>query len=522
MSFSRFRILPRSLAARTALVLLAGLIVVQTVGLAIHALDRLDFARLNDEREIGGQVATIYRTIAETDPPVREAELQKLRLPSGFHAFVSTNPIIGQLRPAEGGNVGRLRRHLQFMPIASRLRPLQIVIANNTPGGDASRSAIPPRPTSPSGGPPADPGATWRPLRQPGSQQGRFDGRSGGPSGGFGDGPPLGGRGPEFPGPPPGQGRRFAIAMQFPDDQRWLTVRFVMPFPDPFLSPTLPVAFLVMTIAAGLLSVWAVRRLTAPLRTLAIAAEKLGRDVNADPLPENGPTEVATAAIAFNTMASRIRRFVTDRTLLLTAIGHDLRTPITRLKLRAEFIDDEELQAKFLADLDELEAMVSATLAFGRDSANREPMVSLDLRSLLQTVLDDAVDGRPQAVDRVGFASPPPSVTLQARPLALKRALANLVGNALAYAGGVQVTLRPPADGHVTVLFEDDGPGIAAEELDRVFEPFVRIETSRNRETGGTGLGLSIARNIVRGQGGDITLANRAPHGLRATVTLVA
>ena len=310
--------------------------------------------------------------------------------------------------------------------------------------------------------------------------------------------------------------------MQLPDDGRWLTVRFVMPRPDPFLSPTLPVAFLVMTIFAGLLSVWAVRRLTAPLRTLAIAAEKLGRDVNADPLPENGPTEVATAAIAFNTMASRIRRFVTDRTLLLTAIGHDLRTPITRLKLRSEFIEDEELQAKFLADLDELEAMVSATLAFGRDSANREPMVALDLNALLRTILDDAVDGRPELADHVRFTVPPPAVVIQARPLPLKRALANLVGNAIAYAGGVRVTLLPAASGHVVVLFEDDGPGIPPEELERVFEPFVRLEASRNRETGGTGLGLSIARNILRGQGGDITLSNRPPHGLRARVTLVA
>jgi len=310
--------------------------------------------------------------------------------------------------------------------------------------------------------------------------------------------------------------------MQLPDDRRWLTVRFVLPIADPFLSPTLPIAFLVMTVAAGLLSMWAVRRLTAPLRTLAVAAEKLGRDVNAPPLPETGPAEVATAAIAFNTMASRIRRFVTDRTLILTAIGHDLRTPITRLKLRSEFIEDEELQAKFLADLDELEAMVSATLAFGRDSANREPMVALDLTALLRTVLDDAVDGRPSLADAVGFASPPPSVTVQARPLGLKRAFTNLVGNAVNYGGGARITLLPPQDGHVSVLVDDDGPGIPPDALERVFEPFVRMEASRNRETGGTGLGLSIARNIVRGQGGDITLCNREPHGLRATVTLVA
>jgi signal transduction histidine kinase len=507
MRIRRLVLLPRSLAARTALVLLAGLVVVQAVGLAIHALDRIDFARLNNEREVGGQVAGIYRIIAESDPSARAAELQKLQLPSGFRAFLTTIPVLGPLRPAPQPVQRMLRHHLQTMPIAARLRPTQIVIANNV-----IRDA-PPGPYGPDrdGMPPElngfDPSGHGR--GQGGALQGEFRGP-------FSDG------GPGPGGPPPGGGRRYAIAMQLPDDGRWLTVRFIMPLADPFLSPTLPIAFLVMTVLAGLLSIWAVRRLTAPLRTLALAAEKLGRDVNADPLPENGPTEVATAAIAFNTMASRIRRFVTDRTLLLTAIGHDLRTPITRLKLRAEFIDDEELAAKFLSDLDELEAMVSATLAFGRDSANREPMVPLDLRALLSTVLDDAVDGRPALADAVGFAVPPPSVTIQARSLSLKRALANLVGNAIAYGGGVQVTLKPPAEGHVVVLIEDDGPGIAGDELDRVFEPFVRIETSRNRETGGTGLGLSIARNIVRGQGGDITLANRTPHGLRATVTLVA
>ena len=502
----RNRLLPRSLAARTALVLLSGLVVVQSVGLAIHALDRIDFARLNNEREAGAQVAGIYRMVADADPLARDEELQRAHLPAGFRAFLTTVPVLGRLRPAPEPIQRTLLHHLFAMPMPPRLRPMQVVIANNLdgrmPSGPYNGERSP-------GAPPA-PGQElppWRGLHPPAPQDWNRD------------------RSLERhrPGEPiAGLGRSYAIAMQLPDDNRWLTVRFVMPLADPFLSPTLPVAFLVMTVAAGLLSVWAVRRLTAPLRTLAIAAERLGRDVNSDPLPENGPTEVATAAVAFNTMASRIRRFVTDRTLLLTAIGHDLRTPITRLKLRSEFIEDEELQAKFLADLDELEAMVSATLAFGRDSADREPMVPLDLNALLSTVLDDAVDGRPALADRVGFASPPPAVTIQARSLALKRALTNLVGNAISYGGGVQVTLRPRDDGHVVVLVEDDGPGIPPDQLDRVFEPFVRVEASRNRETGGTGLGLSIARNIVRGQGGDITLANRTPHGLRATVTLVA
>jgi signal transduction histidine kinase len=241
-----------------------------------------------------------------------------------------------------------------------------------------------------------------------------------------------------------------------------------------------------MSVAAAGLSLWAVRRLTAPVRTLGEAAEALGRDVNAPPLPEGGPSEVATAAIAFNTMAARIRRFVQDRTELLTAIGHDLRTPITRLKLRAEFVEDDDQRAKILADLEELEAMVSATLAFGRDVRAGEPVGPIDLAELLRTILDDAGDARPDVVDK------------------------------LSYEGRLTV-----ADNRmVKVEIEDNGPGISPTEMDRVFEPFHRVESSRNRETGGVGLGLPIARNILRAHGGDITLANRPSGGIRATATL--
>jgi len=230
-------------------------------------------------------------------------------------------------------------------------------------------------------------------------------------------------------------------------------------------------------------------------------------------------------------MAARIRRFVRDRTELLTAIGHDLRTPITRLKLRAEFMEDDEQRRKMLLDLEELEAMVSATLAFGRDATSAEPVSALDLAELLRTILDEAGDAQPEAADKLRYEGPP-HLTVRARSLALKRALANLVANAVNYGGGALVRLTSPgniaslaashAAGHgmATIDIEDDGPGIPPQELDRVFEPFHRVEPSRNRETGGVGLGLPIARNILRAHGGDVTLANRPTGGLKATVTL--
>lgn len=311
---------------------------------------------------------------------------------------------------------------------------------------------------------------------------------------------------------------QITIGFAFPD-RGWLVLDLPVRRPRPWHSPTFLLAFGLMTAAAALLSAWAVARLTAPVRTLAAAAERLGRDVNAPPLPEEGPLEVARAAAAFNTMASRIRRFVQDRTFLLSAIGHDLRTPITRLKLRAEFIEDEEMSQKFMADLDELDTMVGTALAFGRDTADTEPAVPLDLSALLRTVLDEAADARPDSADALALEGAA-HVTIRGRPVSLKRAFANLIGNALKYGGAARVTLSTTADAHVCVTVEDDGPGLPPDQLERVFEPFYRLEQSRNRETGGTGLGLPIARNIFRAHGGDVALRNRAGGGAQAVVTL--
>ena len=319
------------------------------------------------------------------------------------------------------------------------------------------------------------------------------------------------------------QDLRVVIAMRLPDG-RWLSVSEHPPPPRLLHAPGFLAAFGLMTIAAAMLLVWASRRLTAPVRVLAKAAERLGRDVNAPPLPETGPSEVAAAAAAFNTMAARIRRFVADRTFLISAIGHDLRTPITRMKLRAEFIDDDELRGKFLGDLQQLESMVTSTLQFGKDISGSEALTALDLPALLRTVLDEAADAAPEQAAELTSYEGPEHFTIQARPVALKRAIANLVANALLYGGAAHVRLLPPTPGehpaqlHIEV--SDQGPGIAPEDMQRVFEPFHRLESSRNRETGGTGLGLPIARNILRAHGGDVTLANRPEGGLVATAIL--
>ena len=298
----------------------------------------------------------------------------------------------------------------------------------------------------------------------------------------------------------------------------------------PWHSPTFLAAFVMMTMVAAGLTLWSVRRLRPPrCARLAEAAEALGRDVNAPPLPENGPTEVAVAAVAFNTMAARIRRFVQDRTELLTAIGHDLRTPITRLKLRAEFIEDDEQRGKILADLEELEAMVSATLAFGRDARTGEAVSALDMAELLRTLLDEAGDARPESASRLEYEGPP-HWTVRARPLSLKRALFPQPDlerrDVTAAARGCgcchrRRSVRPGrcwrSRSRMMVR------GIPARRTGaRVRAVPSRRASSRNRETGGVGLGLPIARNIMRAHGGDVVLANRpTAGGAKATVTLL-
>lgn len=310
----------------------------------------------------------------------------------------------------------------------------------------------------------------------------------------------------------------FQASLRLPDGE-WLNVRVQMPPPRPWHSETFLAAFVVMTVAAVLLILWAVKRLMQPVRLLAEAADRLGRDVNAPPLPEKGPSEVAIAAHAFNLMAERIRRFVADRTQMLAAIGHDLRTPITRLRLRAEFMDDDEQRRKMLADLDEMEQMISATLAFARDDAAAEPASPIDIAALCRTVADEAADERPELAEAIAYDGPE-RLVLRARPVALKRAVANLVSNALTYGGAARLRLERAEGGAVRLSVEDDGPGIPEADLEAVFAPFRRLEESRNRETGGTGLGLTIARNILRAHGGDVVLRNRPGGGLMAVASL--
>jgi signal transduction histidine kinase len=295
----------------------------------------------------------------------------------------------------------------------------------------------------------------------------------------------------------------------------WLSVTVADP---PIVASTrlgqLALRLALVAIVVAPISFWAARKLSAPLAAFAEAAEKLGVDGGGPPLKERGPRELRTAIRAFNRMQERLKRFVDDRTRMLAAMSHDLRTPLTRLRLRAEFVEDAEQQQKMLAEVDEMTAMIDATLDFARADARREDARSVDLGELVASVCDDAVD----ANEDVTF-EPAPRCEILGRSIALRRAIANVTGNAVKYAGGARVRVAALGP-EFAVEIDDDGPGIPEHERERVFAPFYRIETSRSRETGGTGLGLAVARSIVRAHGGDIRLSSRDGGGLRVTILL--
>lgn len=271
---------------------------------------------------------------------------------------------------------------------------------------------------------------------------------------------------------------------------------------------------IIMALGVIIFSGLATRWIGRPLETFATAADRLGRDVNAPPLPSGGPKEVRSAASAFNEMQARIRRFVDDRTRMLAAISHDLRSPITRLRLRAEMLPEGDGRTRMLADLDEMQAMVSSTLEFAKGEGNDEKLQTIDLAATLEAICDNATDmGLKAKYEWTG------RLVCTCRPLTLKRALANLVENGARYGGRARVT----ASHHgrdIRIAIEDDGPGIPEESMESVFTPFYRLEQSRNRKTGGIGLGMTVARTIIRAHGGDIALANRPEGGLKVDVTL--
>ena len=306
--------------------------------------------------------------------------------------------------------------------------------------------------------------------------------------------------------------RQLDVAVTLPNGAA-VTFRTEVPRPSPGLPAGLLLEIgLITLVLAGVLYVMA-RTITHPLSKLATAAEAIGRGARQAPLPETGARELRNATRAFNTMQERLQRYLDSRTHFLAAMSHDLRTPLTRLKLRAETLDDPALRDRFNADLDEMNSMVRGALNLFKGVDHTEPLENVNVDVLLADLREELAEIGAAFTVR-GSAAP-----LLVRPMALKRCLVNLVANAAKYGRNTTVVIED-SPAAVVIRVQDEGPGVPDDMLERVFEPFFRLESSRNADTGGVGLGLSIARDIAQSHGGSLALANRSPHGLEAILSL--
>jgi signal transduction histidine kinase len=302
------------------------------------------------------------------------------------------------------------------------------------------------------------------------------------------------------------------VSVALPDGDT-LLFRVAAPLPDPPMPWQLFLQVGVLTMVLAVVLFLVTRSITRPLSKLALAADAVGKSVRHPPLVEEGVREIRDATRAFNTMQDRLLRYLDSRTNVLAAMSHDLRTPLTRLRLRVESVSDEHLHGRFSSDLDEMEALVWSALALFKGLDDDEKFASVDANALLATLVTEYSEVGSQ-VSVEGQAREP----VQAKPRALKRCLGNLIDNALKFGKRAMIEV---ADGDALVIgIADEGPGIPDEMLERVFEPFYRLDSSRSRDTGGTGLGLSIARDVAQAHGGSLTLRNRPQGGLTAELRL--
>lgn len=463
------RLLPRSLFGRLVLILIGGLLLAQFLSTGLLLKDRGEFIRENTGQQLVQRIASIVYLMEETPAEERPRIIRAFSVPS-FRVSLSDKPV---MQDPEAHAIPSLHLERLLRQALTENATLQVAILPFKPAFEAepppwrrhhdSESDRRPRPTG-------------RPMR-----------------------------------PSPLSGFQASIRLS---DGSWLTVQ--RPLPEGTENwPTKLLGYLgILLFSIILLSLLAVRWVTKPLGTLADAAHSLGKDISHPPLEEKGPREVKQAAQAFNTMQARLRRYIEDRSSVLAAVSHDLKTPITRLRLRLALLQDSELQARFDKDLNEMEQMVTATLDYLRGTESKEKQVKININALLESLLDDAQELGWSMTLTTSKASP-----YMGRPLALKRCLMNLIENAVRYGGTANVRIED-SDKLLTLIIADQGEGIPEAELENLFNPFYRREESRARETGGTGLGLGIARNIARAHGGDVILRRGKIRGLEAVITL--
>jgi signal transduction histidine kinase len=317
---------------------------------------------------------------------------------------------------------------------------------------------------------------------------------------------------------PPGHGhheahRLLLLAAQL-DDGRWLDARFDAPRADRWLIHRLVLATAMLFLLVFGAAWWIARRLARPLRDLTRAAEGFQGQAPAEPVIPSGPADLRRAVEAFNAMNRRTLALLDEKDRMLGAIGHDLRTPLASLRIRAENMGPEEERERLVATVEEMAATLEDILTLARTGRAREPVRPVDLAALADSVVEEF-----RELGAAAAFEPSPRAVLAVRPNLLRRALRNLLHNAVTYGGGAIVTVAERR-GEIELRVEDDGPGIPAERLEEVLDPFRRLETSRNRESGGAGLGLAIANAVAQAHGGRLLLSNRPEGGLRASLTL--
>jgi signal transduction histidine kinase len=499
------RFVPRSLFSRLVLVLLAGVVLAQAAGLAIYWRDRDEFMQRAFGLRSVQRVADVIRVLDDMAPAERQRVVGILNSPQ-LRITLDMGPIASAVhastssaRTEDTGSKSLARGESPVRPelVEGRAQNLlseadeaqRFAAALRRVLGDERELTV---------------HVTDAPFIK-GPPPGYGPGKGGMMGAGMGMGPGAGGY--------PFGAVSFVVQARLKDGVL-ATLDARQSRDAGAWSYRLMASLAIVLVAVLVVAFIAVRWVTRPLKALAHAAEELGENIDRPPLDESGPLEVSRAARAFNAMQQRLSRHIAERASIFAAMSHDLKTPITRLRLRAELLDDAELRGKIERDLHEMEQMVSGALDLVRGLDRKEPMQPFDVMALLETIRENAALAG-TSVEIAGTTSKPYCGRMQS----IRRCLVNLIENATKYGGRAWVIVRDDAQ-RLEIVVRDSGPGIPESELERVFEPFYRLERSRNRETGGTGLGLSIARAIARAHGGDVVLRNRPEGGLEATLSL--
>jgi signal transduction histidine kinase len=451
------RWLPRSLTAQILLLALTGLVLAQIISIQIYRTERNETLGLVNSHFALLRIVSAVRLLSDTPADLHREILRASRSES-LMLRLQTDPLMPQER--NSGYELRMRRALDYPA------NLQIYVSAEQPEGLSSP-----------------------PPMQPRQRLAMMHGHR-----------------------PPKDIRLYG-AIELADGQ-WLNFSSLADNELPGWSPRAVISLLLLAGLLSLVVAWLLRRVTRPLAQLVHQAEEFGRGQDIPPLVEAGPREVQETLAAFNRMQTRLNRFVQDRTQMLAAISHDLRTPLTSLRLRSEFLPDGEDKMRMQQTLGTMDEMLKATLGFARDDQIAEPSRPVDLVSLLQSLCDDYQDhGEAVCCQLEG------QFIYSCRPDLIRRVMQNLIGNAITYAGSAEVSLQDTGQ-KVLLIVSDTGPGIPEGQLTEVCKPFVRLDGSRNTETGSVGLGLAIARTLIHRHGGELQLKNRPEGGLQASVVL--